>query len=215
MSIEFNCHVCGKLLRTRDDRAGRTASCPACGEKLTVPGQSGDDDSYRLQNEPVDDEEEFEGEEFEGEEFEDDDDEFERPPAARIESSGRSRSCPMCGERVSASAARCRYCGESLGRGRSRRRRNNSDSSLAVISLVFGILSIVFTLCCGCISLPSAVTAVVTGSIALSRINAGVADGKGMAIGGIACGAVGLLLFVGMILLQVGLHMGNFQNINF
>ena len=107
MSIEFNCHVCGKLLRTRDDRAGRTASCPACGEKLTVPGQSGDDDSYRLKNEPVDDEEEVEGEKFDDE----DDDEFERPPAARIESSGRSRSCPMCGERVSASAARCR-CSE-------------------------------------------------------------------------------------------------------
>ena len=63
--------------------------------------------------------------------------------------------------------------------------------------------------------MPSAVTAVITGFVALSRINAGVADGKGMAIGGIVCGAVGLLLFGGMILLQVGLNMGNMQNFNF
>ena len=80
---------------------------------------------------------------------------------------------------------------------------------------MFGIVSIFFTFCCACVSLPSAVTAVITGFIALSRINAGVADGKGLAIGGIVCGAIGLLLFGGMILLQVGLNLGNFQNMNF
>ena len=56
LSIEFNCHVCGKLLRTSDDRAGKTASCPGCGETLTVPGSTDDEDRYRLQNESVDDE---------------------------------------------------------------------------------------------------------------------------------------------------------------
>ena len=47
MPIEFNCHVCGKLLRTGDEKAGRTATCPGCGEKLTVPGeQAGAADEY-------------------------------------------------------------------------------------------------------------------------------------------------------------------------
>lgn len=37
MPIEFRCHQCQKLLRTKDDTAGKQAKCPQCGTVLTVP----------------------------------------------------------------------------------------------------------------------------------------------------------------------------------
>lgn len=37
MSIEFNCSQCGRLLRTGDDTAGKTAQCPQCSALITVP----------------------------------------------------------------------------------------------------------------------------------------------------------------------------------
>ena len=56
MAIEFNCHVCGKLLRTSDDKAGRTAKCPGCGESLEVPQGEFDSADENLANDSQDDE---------------------------------------------------------------------------------------------------------------------------------------------------------------
>lgn len=40
MPIEFRCHQCQKLLRTKDDTAGKQAKCPQCGTVLTVPSST-------------------------------------------------------------------------------------------------------------------------------------------------------------------------------
>lgn len=40
MPIEFRCTHCGRLLRTREDAAGRQAKCPECGTTLDVPSSS-------------------------------------------------------------------------------------------------------------------------------------------------------------------------------
>src|SRR5687768_11738842 len=37
MAIEFRCTKCGKLLRTKDDTAGKQAKCPECGTVLQIP----------------------------------------------------------------------------------------------------------------------------------------------------------------------------------
>ena len=37
MPIEFRCTDCNKLLRTKDESAGKQAKCPECGKRLTVP----------------------------------------------------------------------------------------------------------------------------------------------------------------------------------
>lgn len=37
MTIKFSCQHCGKLLTTSDDKAGRKARCPHCGDVLIVP----------------------------------------------------------------------------------------------------------------------------------------------------------------------------------
>ncbi len=40
MAIEFRCRQCGRLLRTPDDAAGKSAQCPECGGLTTVPRMS-------------------------------------------------------------------------------------------------------------------------------------------------------------------------------
>jgi DNA-directed RNA polymerase subunit RPC12/RpoP len=37
VTIEFSCQHCGKALSTSDDKAGRKAKCPGCGEAVLVP----------------------------------------------------------------------------------------------------------------------------------------------------------------------------------
>ncbi|MFK7779330.1 MAG: hypothetical protein QM501_14585 [Gimesia sp.] len=37
MTIEFSCQHCKKILKTSDDKAGRKAKCPQCGEPVDVP----------------------------------------------------------------------------------------------------------------------------------------------------------------------------------
>lgn len=37
MTIEFSCPGCEKVLKTSEDKAGRRAKCPQCGEPITVP----------------------------------------------------------------------------------------------------------------------------------------------------------------------------------
>ena len=72
--------------------------------------------------------------------------------------------------------------------------------------MILGIVSIVSTPCCNFISLPLAVGAVATGIIALSQLKSNLhQQGKGQAIAGIACGGAALVLFVGLIILQVSI----------
>ncbi len=93
MTIQFSCEICGKSLSTSDDKAGRKAKCPGCGEMLIVPhpeGHTPDDESMPLE------------------------DDADALPAAPVRKSGGKIACPMCGEKVSASAAKCEFCGEEL-----------------------------------------------------------------------------------------------------
>lgn len=206
MTIEFSCPECQKTLRTGDDKAGKTAKCPGCGNAITVPGSGGGSGGG----------EQFDYEDYGEEDYGDDygADEFSDtgfPP--RSGGSGK-KACPMCGEQIKAAAVRCRFCGEYLEDHHVSTRSPRRDSSLAVISLVSGITGLVFTLCCGCISIPGGLTGIITGIIALNRVKAGEADGKGMAIAGIVCGAITLLIFVLLIVFGVAMEMQKFPRFN-
>ncbi|MBX3448950.1 MAG: hypothetical protein KF777_05280 [Planctomycetaceae bacterium] len=87
MAIEFNCPHCDKFLSTSPDKAGRKAKCPGCGEVVTVPAGEGGGTVVDEGDWNADD---------------------QGLPAAK------SRSCPMCGAKVSASDTVCEACGEEL-----------------------------------------------------------------------------------------------------
>lgn len=90
MTIQFSCEICGKSLSTTDDKAGRKAKCPGCGEMLVVPRPEGlVDPDDQLMTTVAEDEN-------------------------GAESAKGTMPCPMCGESVSANARKCEFCGETL-----------------------------------------------------------------------------------------------------
>jgi phage FluMu protein Com len=99
LTIEFSCQHCGKALSTSDEKAGRKAKCPQCGEVIQVPALEGA---------------------AAGTEAEDEDELEPAPPGER-----KMENCPMCGESVPASAKKCEFCGEELFADAPRGRRGH------------------------------------------------------------------------------------------
>ena len=77
----------------------------------------------------------------------------------------------------------------------------NDSKVFAIISLVCGIVSLLCS-CCGWLSIVVAVAAIVLGIISINKQE----NAKGMAIAGIVCGGVGLL--VAVVFLIAGAAMG-------
>jgi hypothetical protein len=67
------------------------------------------------------------------------------------------------------------------------------SSGLAIASMVLGIISLVI-FCSPFISFPCAVLAMVLGAISRSKISRGEASGAAMAMAGIVCGLIALIL---------------------
>lgn len=113
MTIEFSCSHCNKVLKTSDDKAGRRAKCPQCGEPILVPApepspsaqtDDGFDEFDRLDSEtPVPEDQSF----------------LAEGPVREEDSflAGNQTDCPMCGESSPAGSKRCQHCGEMLQKG--------------------------------------------------------------------------------------------------
>ncbi len=93
MTIDFNCPHCDKSLKTSEDKAGRQAKCPGCGEVISIPGTREPEADSKLQAEAVDEV-------------------TLKKPAKLPTTPGDTRPCPACGEQIKAAAIRCRFCGE-------------------------------------------------------------------------------------------------------
>lgn len=99
MTIEFRCEHCEKILKTSDDKAGRKASCPQCGEPIDVPMP------LDLGSESIIDV------------FDDFDDDLDQKIPIQEEQgflAEKSIRCQMCGEMNPARALVCSACGEVL-----------------------------------------------------------------------------------------------------
>jgi hypothetical protein len=81
-----------------------------------------------------------------------------------------------------------------------------TNDPLAIVSLVCGILSWVFGLCCGFFGLPLAIAAVITGIIAMNRIKANpdTYTGHGVALAGTIVGGVGIVLTIVGVVFGIG-----------
>ncbi len=93
MSIEFHCPHCDKYLKTKEDKVGRVADCPGCGQKITVPEIS--DFRYQETDAALDGPIDYGEVEVVADE---------------------TQICPMCGAEIKAAAVKCRFCGEEFGR---------------------------------------------------------------------------------------------------
>jgi predicted RNA-binding Zn-ribbon protein involved in translation (DUF1610 family) len=143
MAISFACPRCGKKLKAPDNAVGQTSRCPGCGTPVTCP-------------EPI----------YEAEVV---DDALAGEPAPYVDLAGKGgyglagpgpgvpaaaegqpaearRPCPMCGEMIVASAAKCRYCGEifdpALKKARTRGMRNRwrGDDELSGIDIALAVI---------------------------------------------------------------------------
>src|SRR5262245_7710537 len=107
MTIEFQCPVCQKVLKTADEKAGVRANCPGCGEELTVPAPDrGAGEAGRAPGP--------------GAVPADADLPQSKAPGSGAHSDapllapGDTRPCPMCGKEIKRAATRCRFCGENF-----------------------------------------------------------------------------------------------------
>lgn len=75
---------------------------------------------------------------------------------------------------------------------------NKPTESMATVSLVTGVLGLLTSFCCGLLGLPLPIVAIVCGFMAISKINQNPQQygGKGLAIGGLVCGFVAILIVI-------------------
>jgi hypothetical protein len=71
---------------------------------------------------------------------------------------------------------------------------NYKDQTLAIISLVTGILSVAM-FCLFFVSIPCSVIAIITGMLGIQKVSKGTGEGYGMALTGIILGVGTLLLY--------------------
>jgi hypothetical protein len=103
MAISFSCGRCGKKLKAPDNAVGKTSKCPGCGAPVTCP-------------EPVYDAELIDappgGSDLYGDLDAGQPYAMAPEPVEALPAGEARRPCPMCGEMIVATAAKCRYCGE-------------------------------------------------------------------------------------------------------
>ncbi len=127
MPISVNCSECGKSLKAPDTLAGKKAKCPQCGAVVPIPAAVLDAElideppplpkKSSAQSKPKPKPADDDGSMF------DDAAEFEAKDPA-----DDRKPCPMCGEMIAQSAAKCRFCGELFDAGLRKRSQSKSGS---------------------------------------------------------------------------------------
>jgi hypothetical protein len=144
MAISFKCGQCGKKLKAPDSAAGKSSTCPGCGNIVTCPEPIYDAEVVEMALEQPD---KPPGVDPYGDL--DDDKPYgmvDPEPAPAVVDS--RRPCPMCGEMIVAGAAKCRYCGEVFDptlkkvKSKSKKSKKHSyeDSNLSGGEIALGIL---------------------------------------------------------------------------
>jgi predicted RNA-binding Zn-ribbon protein involved in translation (DUF1610 family) len=144
MSISFQCPRCGKKLKAPDNAAGKSSTCPGCGGKVTCPEPVYDAEVVEMELAP----EKPKG--FDPYSEMDDDKPYGvvAPQPVEQTSDDSRRPCPMCGEMIVTTAAKCRFCGEvfdsTLKKAKSKKKKkkkyDREDESLTGSEIALGII---------------------------------------------------------------------------
>jgi predicted RNA-binding Zn-ribbon protein involved in translation (DUF1610 family) len=108
MSITFQCSRCGKKLKAPDSAVGKASACPGCGTSVTCPQPVYDAEAVETRRNPR----KPAGADPFAELDADKPYELITPLSQSAAPTESRRPCPMCGEMIMASAAKCRYCNE-------------------------------------------------------------------------------------------------------
>jgi predicted RNA-binding Zn-ribbon protein involved in translation (DUF1610 family) len=143
MAISFQCPQCGKKLKAPDNAAGKASTCPGCGAKVTCPEPIYDAEVVEMELRP---------EKPKGfDPFADMDDDkpypVTGPPSPAATADDGRKPCPMCGEMIVATAAKCRYCGEVFdptlkkAKGKKKKKKHDpADEELSTGEIVAAVI---------------------------------------------------------------------------
>ena len=211
--IKFACPGCAEVYSVEDAKAGKSGKCPKCQADFVIPGA----ESTATPSLPAPSAPPVEIRPCPG---------CHAKLSVTAEDVGKDVECPYCRTTFRAMASRdvARQSGRSgdtveddrprkrserrerydddFGDDRPRRREPESQN-LGTVALVTGIVSLPIGCCCGVISIPLSLTAIVTGALSLKTA------GRGMGLAGLIAGIVSLIFTVGMLAAGLG---GQFMN---
>src|SRR5665213_1397752 len=179
----FNCGYCSSRLEATESMAAQDGQCPTCGNNITIPildryGRLIDPKTRQIIKQ---DPHPVHAYAAAGE---------RAPGIFRGTDQKQFIKCPRCNSTSPISANNCKACGMPFTMEGTTLEAAGSTNGFCVASLVLGIIGIP-----ACVIIPS-LLAIVFGIIGYNQVNkTGVeGGGKGMAIAGIVCGGIGLLI---------------------
>ena len=182
----FNCGYCSSRLEATEAMGAQEGQCPTCGNTITIPildryGRLIDPKTRQIIKQDPHPVHAYAAA-------------GERAPAILRGKDGKqSIRCPRCSAVSPITANNCKSCGMPFTMEGTTLEAAGTSNGFCVASLVLGIIG----LPAFCSVIP-AVLAIIFGIIGYNQVtkSGGEGGGKGMAIAGIVCGAIGCIAFV-------------------
>ena len=182
----FNCGYCSSRLEATEASAAQEGQCPTCGNQITIPildryGRLIDPKTRQIIKQAPHPVHAYAAA-------------GDRAPRIIRQKDGRQViRCSRCGAQSSINSNNCKACGMPFTMEGTTVEASGTSNGFCVASLVLGIIGIP-----ACVTFIVPVLAVIFGVIGLTQIsrNKGEGGGKGMAIAGVVCGGIGLVLFM-------------------
>jgi len=181
----FNCGYCSSRLEATEAMGAQEGQCPTCGNTITIPildryGRLIDPKTRQIIKQDPHPVHAYAAA-------------GERAPAiVRAKDNRQAIRCPRCSAVSAITSNNCKTCGMPFTMEGTTLEAAGTSNGFCVASLVLGIIGLI-----PCIPVP-AILAIIFGIIGYNQISKGGGEGggKGMAIAGIICGALGCVITV-------------------
>jgi DNA-directed RNA polymerase subunit RPC12/RpoP len=180
----FNCGYCSSRLEATEAMAAQEGQCPTCGNNITIPildryGRLIDPKTRQIIKQDPHPVHAYAAA-------------GERAPRILRSEGAQQILCPRCQALSPITANNCKSCGMPFTMEGTTLEASGTSNGFCVASLVLGIIG----LPAACAVIPS-VLAIVFGVIGYNQVSKSGMEGggKGMAIAGMICGVIGLVLF--------------------